>query len=85
MNTINIVVIRIELIVAQFIADKHAEQDKNSESDHEIRQVDQSKHFVVQEIPVNADEKIFDHNFDFSNGFDNCYSIFTNHTIILII
>jgi hypothetical protein len=47
---------------------QRAEQNEDSKSDYKIGKVYQRKNLVVADVAENADKKMFNHGFEFSNS-----------------
>ncbi len=64
LHAVNPVVIGVELVVVQFVADYLAEQNENSKSNNKIGKVNCRKNLVVPDVSKNVDEKMSDHGFE---------------------
>jgi hypothetical protein len=76
LHAVDLVVIRVELVIVQFVINQFAEQDENCKSDNKISEVDQRKSLVVPDVSENVYEKMFDHGFETVNCFLFRFSVF---------
>jgi hypothetical protein len=70
---VNTVVVGVELVVVELVAYQHAKQDEDRKSDYQVCQVNHRENLIMTDITENVDEKMFNHGFDFSKGFDICF------------
>jgi len=64
LHAVDPVVIGVELVIVQFVADYLAEQNENCKSDNKIGEVNCRENLVVPYVSKNVYEKMFDHGFE---------------------